>query len=53
MPKEYDETTLKHDIIVIELSEPANMTNFVSPVCLPRDEMLRDELINKTVEIVR
>lgn len=30
VPKEYDETSLQHDIAVIELSEPANMTRYVN-----------------------
>jgi hypothetical protein len=51
VPKEYNETNLKHDLIVIELSEEANMTDFVSPVCLPMEDLLKDDLMNKQVEI--
>ena len=52
MPKEYNEKNLKHDLTLIELSEEANFTNFVSPVCLPMDDLLTDNLMNKTVEVV-
>lgn len=51
MPKEYNDHTLKHDIIVIELSEAANVTDFVSPICLPMEDLLSDDLMGKTVEI--
>lgn len=52
VPKEYNESTLKHDLIVIVLSEPAKLSNFVAPVCLPRDDLLKDDLLEKTVEVV-
>lgn len=29
VPKEYDEISLNHDLAVLELSSPANMTHFV------------------------
>lgn len=29
VPKEYDENTLKHDIAIVELAEPANITRYV------------------------
>lgn len=52
VPKEYNEKNLKHDLTLIELSEEANFTNFVSPVCLPMNDLLTDDLLNKTVEVV-
>jgi len=50
-PKEYDSLTLRHDIALIELSEPANITHFVSPVCLPTGDLQRMKLLNEIVEV--
>jgi prostasin len=41
VPTEYDTENLKHDIALIELSEPANITDYVVPVCLPWSDELR------------
>lgn len=30
VPKEYDESTLRHDLALVELMQPANITHYVS-----------------------
>lgn len=51
IPKEYNDIKLKHDVAVIELSEPAVITSFVSPVCLPTSYSKHKSLINEIVEV--
>jgi hypothetical protein len=51
LPKEYDDETLRHDIAIIELAKPAVITHFVTPVCLPTGALLRDDLMDQTVEV--
>lgn len=51
VPKEYSDENLKHDVAIIKLLEPAKMTKFVSPVCLPQGELLSKSLVNDTVEV--
>lgn len=51
VPKEYDDIKLKHDLAIIELSEPANVTRFVTPVCLPRGDLIGKSLMDEIVEI--
>jgi Trypsin len=41
VPTEYDVENLKHDIALIELLEAVNITTYVSPVCLPWSDNLR------------
>lgn len=51
VPKEYDDIKLKHDLAIIELSEPAVITHYVSPVCLPSGDMMKKALLNEIVEV--
>lgn len=51
IPKEYDELNYKHDIAIIELSRPANITHYVSPICLPTGDLTRDNLMREVVEV--
>ncbi|XP_070504889.1 CLIP domain-containing serine protease HP8-like [Chironomus tepperi] len=51
LPIEYKGSTMKHDISLIELVEPAKITNYVQPVCLPSVDMVKEDLIGKKVEI--
>lgn len=51
VPKEYDDEKLKHDLALIELVEEVNITQFVSPVCLPTGEMARKTLLDEIVEV--
>lgn len=51
VPKEYDDFTLKHDLALIELSEPASITRYVSPVCLPTEDLQRRSLLQEIVEV--
>lgn len=51
VPKEYDDVKLKHDLAIIELSEPANITRFVTPVCLPKGDLTWKTLMDEVVEV--
>lgn len=51
VPTEYEDSTLKHDLALIELSEPANMTNYVNVACLPTGDLRTNNLIDQSVEI--
>lgn len=51
VPKEYNDLKLKHDLAIIELSEAANITNFVSPVCLPTGDLTSKNLMKEIVEV--
>lgn len=51
VPKEYNDLKLKHDLALIELSEPANITQYVSPVCLPNEDLIQKSLVNDIVEV--
>lgn len=51
IPEEYDGVNYKHDIAIIELSRPANITHYVSPVCLPTGDLTRDNLMSEIVEV--
>lgn len=51
VPKEYDDSKLRHDLALIELSEPANITRYVTPVCLPKGSLTAKTLLNEVVEI--
>ncbi|CRL08180.1 CLUMA_CG021014, isoform A [Clunio marinus] len=51
IPREYDGTILKHDLAIIELSEPANITQYVSPICLPTEVLRRNSLVREIVEV--
>lgn len=51
VPKEYDDIKLKHDLAIIELSEPANITRFVNPVCLPKGGLISKTLMDEVVEV--
>ncbi|KAG5667888.1 hypothetical protein PVAND_015854 [Polypedilum vanderplanki] len=51
VPREYNDTKLKHDIALIELDEPANFTRYVLPVCLPSGDMIKNDLMSMMVEI--
>lgn len=53
VPKEFDTLTLKHDVALIELSEPANFSDYVSPVCLPTGDLIHKSLLNEIVEVSR
>lgn len=53
VPKEFDTLTLKHDVALIELSEPAKFTDYVSPVCLPTGGLVHKSLLNEIVEVSR
>lgn len=48
---EYDEKTLRHDVALIELSHPAKITHYVSPVCLPNKNMTHLDLLSEIVEV--
>jgi hypothetical protein len=52
LPKEYDLDEINHDIAIVELNEPANITRFVSPICLPTGDLIADNLMSQVVEIV-
>lgn len=51
VPKEYDDTKLKNDLAIIELSESAKITRYVTPVCLPSGALTKHSLLNEIVEI--
>lgn len=52
IPSEYDDMKLRHDVAIVELVHPANITHFVSPVCLPQAPALRrDSLKGEMVEV--
>jgi Trypsin len=52
IPSEYDDSKLKHDVAIVELVHPANITHFVSPICLPQTtEMKQDSLMGDMVEV--
>jgi hypothetical protein len=52
VPREYNETTLKHDLALIELDEPAQMSQYVLPVCLPSGDLMKNDLMSMVVEVV-
>lgn len=51
IPKEFDGLMLKHDVALIELSEPANITRYVTPACLPTGDLITKTLLNEVVEV--
>lgn len=51
VPEEYDDAKLKHDLAIIELSKPAIITRYVTPVCMPTPDLMRKSLINEKVEV--
>lgn len=53
VPSEFSDSTMKHDIALIELVEAATLTRYVELVCLPSEDMVGEDLIGKKVEIVR
>lgn len=51
VPTEYNGLQLRHDVALIRLSEPANMTRYVSPVCLPSGDLATKNLLGDIVEV--
>lgn len=51
VPKEHESYSLNHDLAIIELMEPANITRYVSPICLPTGDAGSTDLIGQTVEV--
>ncbi|XP_074030831.1 CLIP domain-containing serine protease HP8 isoform X2 [Leptinotarsa decemlineata] len=47
----YSPSDLKNDIMLIQLRRPAILNDFVTPVCLPRGELLNIDLVGKEVKI--
>lgn len=52
VPSEFSDTTMRHDIALIELAVSAKITRYVEPVCLPSEDVVNEDLIGKKVEIV-
>jgi len=51
VPTEYEDEAFVHDLALIELANPANITQHVTPICLPEMQMRRKNLMNETVEV--
>lgn len=51
VPKEYNGEHLKHDLAIVKLSKPADITQWVSPVCLPNNDFAKKNLVGEIVEV--